>query len=241
MTELICLHCHVLAGLDDGPGQLDESIELISGLHRLGFAQIHPTPHQRWGAYMPTADEIEQAHRALTETAPPALRSLVRRPAAEYYWDAHFLDRVGDGTLRRYEDSRSFLVELSPTMAPPQWTEHLFRTQLKGLLPVLAHVERYDFLSGNQELLRRVAQGSAITVNLTTLGGLGGWRVRRAARRLVRRGVVHALTTDLHTPDQLAYCSAGLAWLEAHHGTAGVRRLLHEGPKCILAGEIPEW
>ena len=42
------------------------------------------------------------------------------------------------------------------------------------------------------------------------LGGRGGWRVHRRARKLAQAGLIHAATTDAHSPDDLRDAFAGM-------------------------------
>ena len=42
--EFVDIHSHILPGIDDGAKNIEESIELISKMQKLGFSKIIGTP-----------------------------------------------------------------------------------------------------------------------------------------------------------------------------------------------------
>jgi protein-tyrosine phosphatase len=239
---LVDLHCHVLPGIDDGPEDGPAAVELVQGLERIGFMDFYPTPHQKHGAWAPDAPAREQAAntlRALLEET--GSRARIHPPAGENMWDQLFLERREDASFPCFPGEKAFLVEFQPDAIPPRLEKELFQQRIAGRLPVVAHVERYPALTGDLERLARVGQSAALLVNLGTLGGGQGFWARRASRKLVRRGLIHAVATDSHGAADLPPCQAGLDWIRGAMGAEGVQRLLADGPRRILAGELPEW
>ena len=56
---MIDLHCHILPGVDDGPKNLDESLEMVRIFIKAGYRQVVATPHQMPGTtWMPSIEEI---------------------------------------------------------------------------------------------------------------------------------------------------------------------------------------
>ena len=43
---MIDLHCHILSGVDDGPKNLDESLEMVRIFIKAGYRRVVATPHQ---------------------------------------------------------------------------------------------------------------------------------------------------------------------------------------------------
>lgn len=240
LSNFVDIHCHLLAGLDDGPPALEDAVALVVALADLGFCEAHPTPHQKVGAWTPPAEQRERAHHELV-AALEAAHCPVRlgRPAGENMWDSLFLKRSEDLSFPKYVGEKAFLVEFSPLHLPPHLAERLFGYRLKGLLPVIAHVERYPEIAKKPESLERLDGKAALLVNLSSLGGLGGWGQRRLAKRLVERGEVHALTSDAHGTADISFSQKGLEWLDKKLGSREIDRLLVDNPRAILAGEIP--
>lgn len=238
MSEYIDLHCHVLPALDDGPADLESAVALVQQLSRLGFGHLHPTPHQYAGRWTPERSEREEAAERLRSALRAAdCETVIHSPAGENMWDDLFFARQSDASYPRYVGDRSFLLEFPPGSLPPLLQERLFDLRLSGLLPVIAHVERYPEILKRPSIVRGRA---ALLVNISTLGGIAGWGMRRAARRLVQDGSVHALATDSHGLADVAFTERGLSWIDKQLDSQEIDRLLIEGPRAILAGEIPD-
>ena len=121
---------------------------------------------------------------------------------------------------------------------PPQIEEHLFRLRVRGVLPVMAHPERYVAVQQNLSRAESLGRGAALVVDLGALAGAHGDEACRASRALVERGLAHAAASDIHHRKDLAEVSAGIAWLKKKTGQAGVNACSGRSAG-ILAGQIP--
>ena len=126
-------------------------------------------------------------------------------------------------------------------MNPPvKLEEQLFRLRARGLLPVLAHPERYHGLCRQPERLEAIGRTAALVVDLGALDGAHGPRAGEAARWLVEDGLAHACASDVHAADDARAAGDGIAWMRKRLGESAVRRLLDENPRRILHGELPD-
>jgi protein-tyrosine phosphatase len=231
------LHAHVLPALDDGAQLLDDSLEMLRALRSLGFTVVCATPHQKAGVYTATSAAIATALADVRRAAAVDLPEVEIRCGAENYWDDWFYARTRDLTVPTYEGGRALLVELIPGAAPPRLEDHLFNLRLRGVLPVLAHPERYRDLLKDDARLKRVARVAALVVDLAALGDF----LRAGpARRLVSQGHAHAVASDMHAASEESLIARGLAWIEKRLGAAAIERLLDQNPRRILAGELPD-
>jgi len=144
---------------------------------------------------------------------------------------------VQDLSFFCYDGHKAFLVELTPGSATPRLEDLLFGLRTKGLLPVLAHPERYRDLMRDEERLQRVARVAALVVDLAALGELFG---SGPARQLVTSGLAHAAASDMHAASDQRSIARGVAWIEKKLGPAALVRLLEENPRRILVGELPD-
>jgi protein-tyrosine phosphatase len=238
---LIDLHCHVLPGVDDGPADVEAAVGLARSLEALGLTELYPTPHQAASTWAPRPEEAEAAAETL-RTALAAAGSSVRihPPAGENMWDELFLARFAGG-YPTYPGGKAFLLELPTEGTPPGLHDRLFQLRVGGMLPVVAHVERYVDLTRAPRRIEALGRTAALTVNLSTLGGMGGWGVRRLARRLVRDRLVHAVASDAHGSEDATLAASGLRWILEDLGEEVLQRLLADHPRRILSGELPEW
>ena len=107
------VHSHFIPGIDDGAQTVEQSVELISAMHELGFTQVITTPHVMADGYRNTPEIIlgglETVRRELHARGIP----VEVEAAAEYYLD-HELDRlVRERSVLTFGD-RMLLFELRP-------------------------------------------------------------------------------------------------------------------------------
>ena len=230
------LHNHCLYALDDGAPDPATSRAMLGALAALGFTEVYATPHQKAGQFLPTRAAIDNAYAALRNGAPP----VDLRLGAENMWDDVFFERSQRGAIPSYDDGDAFLVELRPSTMPAGLVDQLFRWRMAGRIPVLAHPERYEALWTDDGLVDRLRRQCAFVVDLAALAGYHGKPLQKAARRLVEAGIAVAVASDAHTVEDVRTAAEGLAWIEKRLGAAAVTRLLDDGPRAILAGDLPE-
>lgn len=234
------LHAHVLPALDDGVKSVGEAFEVVAMLGRLGFETICCTPHQKVGSWVPSSDSISKARAEVVAALTSGSVGVELRLGAENFWDELFMQRCVDGGLPTYTGEQAFLVEVSPVNPPVKLEEQLFRLRTRGLLPVLAHPERYHGLCRQPERIEAIGRTAALLVDVAALAGAHGPRAGEAARWLVEDGLAHACASDSHSADDVRAAGDGIAWLRKRMGDATVRRLLEENPRRILQGDLPD-
>ena len=234
------LHSHVLPALDDGAESLEQSVELLTLLSTMGFDTVCATPHQKVNFFAPARDAVEVAQENVIQAIAARGLGLTLNVGAENFWDELFIERNMTLAQPRYTGERAFLFELPVPHLPPRVQETLFQHRLKGLLPVMAHPERYINFWADPDRYRAFAQTCALVVDLGALDGAHGRTECKMARWLVLEGVAHAAASDVHSAADARSAAAGIAWIRKKAGPAAVDRLLSENPRRILLGELPE-
>jgi protein-tyrosine phosphatase len=232
------LHSHVLFGLDDGAPDRETSLAMLDALASLGVSEQCTTPHQKASQYLPAWDAIDTTFSALEALRKPHHPTL--RLAAENMWDDVFHGRIQSNTIPRYHGTQVFLVEIPPSLMPPNLADQLFKLTRTGNVPVLAHPERYEALWDNDELARTLRRVCAFQIDLPALAGFHGRREAKQARHLVELGLAAAVATDAHRVGDVQQSAQGLAWIDKKLGHATTVRLFDHAPRAILAGELPD-
>jgi protein-tyrosine phosphatase len=232
------LHSHVLYGVDDGARDEAAAIAMLDGLATLGVTEQCVTPHQKAGQYLPSWEHIERTLAAVEGARKPDHPTL--RLGAESMWDDVFVRRIASDEIPHYRGTSAFLVEVPPPLLPPGMVDQLFRLRIKGMVPVLAHPERYQPLWDDDELARALRRVCAFVVDLGAVAGFHGRRETRAARHLLETGIACGVATDAHQIGDLQQAAAGISWIEKKLGHAALVRLFDHAPRAILAGELPD-
>jgi protein-tyrosine phosphatase len=225
--------------LDDGAPDLETSLEMLQLLTSLGFSEVCATPHQRNGLFIPDAASIATALTSLRNEVSIVLPNLKISLGAENFWDDVFLERLRYGGLPCYNNQRAFLFEVNPITIPPRLDEALFEIRISNRLPVMAHPERYLPLQRDLKLAEAMSKQSALVVDLEAVGGGGNRTEIKTARALLEEGIAQAAASDIHHPDFGEALTRGLTWIRKRFGEEGLKRLLEENPRRILAGELP--
>jgi protein-tyrosine phosphatase len=235
------LHCHWLAGIDDGAATPDEGIAMLQALCATGFERVIATPHMRNGMF----DNDRRALETAFERMRPSLAATSGLPevalSSEHYFDDVVYRRLLAGEGIPYPGGRAVLLEFYGVDFPPVVVDRLFDLRRRNLLPVIAHPERYRYLWGKPEALERlVDSGVAALLDVAALIGKYGREPQRAAEDLLERGLYHAACSDAHRPADIAEVARGIERVAALYGAEEVDFLLREGPNLILEGILPE-
>ena len=119
--------------------------------------------------------------------------------AAEYMVDNEMESLVRSGAQLLTFGPNYILIEMSFVAASPNIELVVFALKLKGLQPILAHPERYNFYHRQFEQYERmVDMGCLLQVNLLSLLGYYGKPVKAIAEKLFEKRMVSLVGTDMH-------------------------------------------
>ncbi len=236
---MIDLHCHILPGIDDGPRDWDESIELCRSMVDDGITRAVATPHLIDGVYdnrKPKVDAlVEELRRRLAESG-VALRI---ESGAEVDLSSRLVTEPSSD-LPALAGGKAVLLEMPVAVIPHAMDEIIFAATSRGLLPVLAHPERNELLQQDTAIAQRwVDAGAALQIDGDSLLGVWGRGAKRCAESLLLSGLVHALASDAHSckrrPPRLRRA------LDAAKAIVGdeADKLVGQGPELILQGRCP--
>jgi protein-tyrosine phosphatase len=223
---VIDLHSHVLPGVDDGSRSVEQSVRVLRAFVARGITDVACTPHllasniaQGW------PDTYETAWTELSAQLPAGIR--IHR-GAEVMLDRPIPAAGGERKVT-LGGSRYLLVEFN-RMVPAEIVARALTEVIRiGLVPVLAHPERYSSCSvGTVRAWREL--GSVIQVDATAMtmprsrGDL--------ARDLVVAGLADILAADNH--GDVRNVATARDWLVKHDGEEQAELLLETNPRAIL-------
>ena len=188
MTDL---HTHILPGMDDGPKTLPDAMALLERAAIQGVDCIALTSH------FSCENESVEAFLARREMAFSALREacpaeLTLKRGCEVYFSPRLLTENTEELC--LEGTRVLLLELPVLQKPAFLREVLTALVQKGITPLIAHVERYQYVAHDPGILADwVELGALIQVNAQSVldGGL--------ARKLIKWGLCHIVASDAHS------------------------------------------
>jgi len=227
---VIDLHSHLLPAVDDGSRSVAQSVKVMKEMAAQGVTDVCLTPHLRAGqlASAPPASH-DEAFAAL-QAAAPSLPRLHR--GAEVMLDRPLPVREDAARRCTLGGTRYLLVEFPRMVAYDTVTIALNRVVEAGLLPLLAHPERYACCSP-EAVTRWRDLGARMQVDATTL--LSTQSRGQRARALVSAGLADILAADNHGDDR--HIGTGRKFLEAQDGAEQAELLTVVNPRAILADQ----
>jgi protein-tyrosine phosphatase len=191
------MHSHLLPGIDDGVKSFEQSLATIRKLMELGYEKFVTTPHIMSDTYPNTPAIINEKLASLNEFLRSKSMNVEVTAAAEYYLDEYTMKVAsGDGEFLTF-GNKYLLFETNYLSEPYILKEFIFNVTSKGYRPVLAHPERYQYMTMDkaQDLVDR---GVLLQVNLLSLSGFYMKTAQKLAEKLIENKLISFLGTDCH-------------------------------------------
>jgi protein-tyrosine phosphatase len=231
------LHCHWVARIDDGARTDEESLAMLRGLRQAGFDTVVATPHMRPGMFDNDRPMLERAFAAMSPTLSGGGQLPEVHLASEHFFDDVVFARLTTGHGVPYPGGRAALVELGRGALPMMLAHRFFDVKRAGLVPVLAHPERYEPVQKDDTCLDALLDaGAHLLLDVCALVGKYGRSAQRAAEKLLEEEAYEAACSDAHRPSDVDVVVRAIERLERSVGEAEATRLLSAGPRRILAG-----
>lgn len=192
------IHSHFIPGIDDGSKSIEDSVQMITEMHNLGYKKVITSPHIMSDYYRNTPEIIlsgkENVKKALKEANIPIELDAV----SEYYLDYDFERKIDEEKLLTFGDNY-LLFEIS-YMNPPDNLYHvIFKMQLLGYKPVLAHPERYNFWHTDFEKYEAfIDKGVLLQMNINSLTGYYSPATKKIAEQMIDKNMISFVGTDCH-------------------------------------------
>ena len=235
---MIDLHSHVLPYVDDGAKDEKMSIEMLLDAKNQGVDIVAATPH-----CIPKSKEAVDAFLAKRNAGYEKLVSaigsrtdlpkLVLGAEVNLYKDISDLPNLSELC---YENTNYILLELSDNGNASEVAEWIYNITLKGLLPVIAHVDRYpDYKDVMDELSHLDVVYQVNASRFLTMSG------RRILRSVFKRHNKIVVSTDMHNVTT-RICNMEKAYNVASKKFPGISRVLFEdGARSVLSsGNMPQ-
>jgi protein-tyrosine phosphatase len=239
MRGFIDLHCHWVAGIDDGVPDVEGSLALLRGLGEIGFDTVVATPHMRPGMFDNTAADLRLAYDRTMAGLASASGLPQRHLSSEHFFDDIVFSRFLEGAALPYPGGHAALVEFPTRLFPAMVAHRFFDLMRRRLRPVIAHPERYEPVWSDHTVLDPLLDGGAVLLlDVAALAGKYGRAPRRAAEKMVEDGYYHAACSDAHGVKDVKDVAAGIKRLFDQAGAEEAGFLLVEGPRQILEGRV---
>ena len=204
LEGFVDIHNHILPGIDDGAKTVDESIALIKGFSEFGVTNFIATPHIIHNYYPNSPESIGSSLMILkNELLKRDMKAVSIRAAAEHMIDDNFESILESNAILPLGNN-NLLVEMSYLQASINFEEAIQKIKHHGYFPILAHPERYLYLYNNFKKHKTYKkEGVRYQLNLLSLGNYYGYEVQQMAFKLLKKGMIDYVGSDIHNQIQL--------------------------------------
>ncbi len=224
---MIDLHCHLLPGVDDGSRSLAQTAAVLNKLAELGVEGICLTPHLL--ASEATSGTPAGHDKIFAELQPVTPQGVTLYRGAEVMMDRPLDPKVGQDRAVTLNRTRYLLIEFPRMVTAHAVEQALMGVMAAGLVPLIAHPERYQCVSVN--LAKRWKElGALLQVDGPTL--LTSRSRGERARQLVQNGLADIAAADNHGDDR-SLRPVQDALVEMAGGTQA-ELLLSANPRAII-------
>ena len=198
---MIDIHTHILPGIDDGPQTMEESLRIAMKATEAGVKTVIATPHV---LEMPS----EKDWKIIKNTFNMLKQALISKEidieimlGAELFISPDLPRKIKENReLTINQGNRYALLELPVQEIPPFTDQTIFELILQGIVPILAHPERYlEIQKDTKKLSKMIQKGVMCQVNAGSLLGRYGKKVQRTAKKLLANNTIHIISSDVHS------------------------------------------
>lgn len=243
--DLFDIHAHLLPGVDDGPADLEETVDTLRVAHDGGTRAVVATSH----VYLhPLHTPIEELREIFEWTISELVR--LSRERAEYsflsemeftlgaenYLSSELIMALERDEVLSLDGGRSLLIEFNPYLSFEIMKSALEKVLEADYTPVLAHVERYRiFLRDPARLKDVVAMGCHAQINAESLLGSFSSTQRRRAVEFLKSGSATLVASDMHNAERRrSRLGEAAAQLDKRFPAERVREWLVDNPRRVV-------
>ena len=199
---MIDMHNHILYGIDDGCKTIEESIETIKNMKKIGFNSIVLTPHYIEDSSFKANNNLKlQRLEILKEELLKNNIDVNLFLGNEIFINESINELIINKEIRSINNTRYILIELPFNNQILNLDDYLYELKLKGYKIIIAHPERYTYFKDNYEEARKLYNsGVLFQVNYGSIIGQYGSSSLKLVKKLLKDDMVDFISTDIHKP-----------------------------------------
>ena len=232
------IHSHILCGVDDGASSEKMMYEMLDMAYRDGTRALCLTPHFNPVYYGHNGRKAERAFALLSAYAAEKYPDMELYLGNELGYHTECSEALLSGECRLL-GGRYLLMDFFP--GTPIFTIKYAMEQMlsEGFHVILAHIERYSCLRGEEDLLAEwERRGTLFQVDAAAFAKDASPRMRRQIKKLMSRALIHVVASDAHdTAARAPILSEAEKSITSRFGEEVAYLLLSEIPSRILKGE----
>ena len=236
---MVDVHSHIVFEVDDGAKTITQTIQMCQEAEKAGFDKIIATPHYMDHSYEIKKDEIKEKISKINEELYSAGCKIKVYQGNEIYFTRHINEFIEKEYASTLNGSRYVLFELPLNGEVLNLSQVVYQLLEKGMIPVLAHPERYAFIQKDiTKLIPLIESGILVQCNYGSILGRYGSKAKKTFIKMLKHNMVHFLGSDAHRPESTYnVISEANKMIKNIIGEENLRELVEINPQKVLDNE----
>lgn len=237
---MIDIHSHILFDTDDGPTNIENTLQMLNQAVKEGITEIISTSHAFHPQYNAEAEGVKKKLMILQKEIEEQQIPLKIHIGHEVRLRDNVSALLKEEKIHTLANSKYLLLEL-PSHEIPKYTTHIIRELLsEGIIPIIAHPERNRAIAEKpSRLASLINQGAIAQITAGSLAGYFGKKIQKLSLQLVDTNLVHTYGSDAHNLSNRPFLfDAGLTFLEKNKKLDAVDIFLENNARIIENSQL---
>lgn len=197
---MVDLHSHLIYGIDDGSKSREMTLNMLRQSVLGGTTKLVLTPHYMPGYFEVPLEEVKEKAEIVRSLAKEENLNIDIYCGQEVYYTSNILENYNNGYIGTINNSRYMLIEFNMRdFSSKEVIENIYELQLEGIVPVIAHPERYRKFIKNPSLINEfIREGFLFQLNLGSITGEFGKEVQKNAEIYMKNKIYSFIGSDAH-------------------------------------------
>jgi len=238
---MIDFHNHVIPNIDDGAKNMDVAFEMLAKAFYDGTKTVVNTVHFQH----PSVKTFDKDKNFIFDQK-KKLEDLIAKNninvdlllKAEVFYKPN-LPRLIDNELLIVKE-KYMLIEFNPIVIPDEHEEVLYKLQLEGIIPIIAHPERYRSIQNNIKNAQRwIDLGYFLQINAGSIIGKSGKSAKKTSLNLLKNGFCHLIGSDAHNNgNRNFYLKDALGVVESKFGVNNKEIIIRNSERLLIGEDL---
>ena len=239
---MLDMHCHIIPETDDGAKDMNITLKMGKKASQLGYDCILATSHYIIpNNQLENKEYLERIRKVNKEFEKNDINVTVY-PGNEIFFTNDILGLITSKKVCTLANSRYVLIELPlyTRVVPFNVFEEFNKLQDAGYVPVLAHPERYDFVTESiSNIYQLIESGVLMQVNIASITGKYGSNAKRNVIKMLKHNMVHFFGTDAHSASVYSDYKRAMKKIKANIKSEEIYNNIMYGNPSMLLKDLP--
>ena len=194
---MIDIHTHLLFGVDDGCKTLEDSVKMIESAISYGITDIILTPHYSYlRKYTASSQKVEENFSLLKAVIKHRGIKMNLFLGSEIDETEDIFDFLEKHECHTMNDTKYVLIDFG--MKKCNIDDYCYELIVKGYTPIIAHPERYRYITDINDYKKWRKTGALIQINAGSIFNKHSAQTKKMAKLACKLRLVDFIASDTH-------------------------------------------